>query len=327
MIDTVTIHILFVDDSIHDVPLMVRSIEKTGYTVVWERVDNEAALRLSLASHMWDIIVCDYVMPHLSAIEALKVVEEMKPTIPFLIVSGKVDETIMTGALEKGAVDFIGKDKMFRLPFAIRREMRNVRKMLKANLLKDQTFNAILTAWGSALELRDRSTQGHTLRGAELAMQIAVRNNASVDVLKNVYFGALLHDIGKIAIPDSILLKKEPLTSKEWEVLKTHPTLAHDFLQDIPFLDNACRVAYCHHEKWDGSGYPRGLKGEEIPICARMFALADVYDALVSDRPYRPAMTHYQAIEEMKKMESGFDPVLFLDFMGNEQDMDYVKPK
>jgi HD-GYP domain-containing protein (c-di-GMP phosphodiesterase class II) len=158
-------------------------------------------------------------------------------------------------------------------------------------------------------------------------MQIAVRTNAPPEVLKNVYFGALLHDIGKIGIPDSILLKKEPLTEKEWEVLRTHPTLAYNFLQDIPFLSNAAMVAYCHHEHWDGTGYPRGLKGEEIPRCARIFTVADVYDALVSDRPYRLAMPHHKAIEEMEKMKNEFDPDIFFDFMTHEQDLDYARPK
>jgi putative nucleotidyltransferase with HDIG domain len=314
------IKILFIDDSVHDVPLMVKSIEKIGYIVLWERVDTEGALRLAFQNDHWDIVVCDYSLPHLNARKALDVVHEVSPRTPFLIVSGVIQDIDALPLVEQGAVDFISKDRLFRLPLAIKREMKHIARHTKERLKIDQSFNALITAWGTALELRDKNTKGHTLRTAEQSVQIAVRIGASSDILKHVYFGALLHDIGKIGIPDSILNKPGKLTEEEKIIMRSHPTIAYEFLQDIPFLKEASSVAYCHHEYWDGSGYPRGLSGEAIPIEARIFTIADVYDALRSERPYRAAMTHSQALEEMKKMKKRFDPELYANFMEHESE-------
>ena len=150
-------------------------------------------------------------------------------------------------------------------------------------------YDKTLEGWAMALELRDKETEGHSKRVTELTMRLAQTMGMSAEELLHVRRGTMLHDIGKMGIPDSILLKPGPLSPEEWEIMHQHPIYAYHLLSPIPYLEKALDVPYCHHEKWDGSGYPRGLQGEQIPLAARVFALVDVYDALLSDRPYRTA--------------------------------------
>jgi putative nucleotidyltransferase with HDIG domain len=158
-----------------------------------------------------------------------------------------------------------------------------------------QAYDATIEGWARALELRDGDTEGHSSRVAAHAIELAHLVGMSESELIDLRRGALLHDIGKMGIPDMILLKKTELTDKEWEIMRTHPTLGKNMLSSIEFLKNSVDVAYCHHEKWDGTGYPQGLKGEEIPLAARIFSVIDGWDALRSDRPYRDAMSDEEA--------------------------------
>jgi putative nucleotidyltransferase with HDIG domain len=137
------------------------------------------------------------------------------------------------------------------------------------------------------MDLRDKETEGHTRRVTKLTLEIALTLGVSEDTLIQIRRGALLHDIGKLGIPDQILHKPGSLTDEEWVIMKKHPDFAKEMLSPIKYLRPAGNIPYCHHEKWDGSGYPRGLKGNQIPEEARIFALVDVFDALTSDRPYR----------------------------------------
>jgi len=150
-------------------------------------------------------------------------------------------------------------------------------------------YNATIEGWSRALDLRDQETEGHTQRVTEMALNLAAAMGVEGKELMNLQRGALLHDIGKMGVPDSILLKPGPLTKEEMEIMRRHPQYACDMLSPIPFLRPALDIPYCHHEKWDGTGYPRKLKGEQIPLVARIFAVVDVWDALISDRPYRAA--------------------------------------
>ncbi len=159
----------------------------------------------------------------------------------------------------------------------------------RSNLELALAYDATIEGWSRALDMRDRETEGHTRRVTELTEQLARAMNLSPAELVHVRRGALLHDMGKMAIPDHILLKPGPLTADEWVIMRQHPVYAYDMLMPISYLRPALEIPYCHHEKWDGSGYPRGLKGEAIPLPARLFAIVDVWDALRSDRPYRPA--------------------------------------
>jgi GAF domain-containing protein len=152
-----------------------------------------------------------------------------------------------------------------------------------------QAYDTTLEGWAHALELRDRETEGHTRRVTELTMHLARYMGVSDGEMVNIYRGVLLHDIGKMGVPDHILKKKGKLTPEEWAEMRQHPTYAYNLLAPISFLRGVVDIPYCHHEHWDGSGYPRGLKGEQIPLAARIFSVIDIWDALLSDRPYRKA--------------------------------------
>ena len=178
-------------------------------------------------------------------------------------------------------------------------------------------YDATLEGWAKALELRDRETVGHAHRVIEMTLQIANRIGIQGEILQHIRRGALLHDIGKMGIPDSILLKPGPLTPNEWEIMRQHPVHAYEMLKTIDYLSPALEIPYFHHERWDGNGYPQGLKGKNIPLSARIFAVVDVWDALTSDRPYRPAWSEDQVLEYIER-ESGrhFDPQVVNAFFG-----------
>ena len=159
----------------------------------------------------------------------------------------------------------------------------------RSNLELALAYDTTLEGWSSALDLRDKETEGHTRRVTEMSVDLARAMGVSDAELVHIRRGALLHDIGKMGIPDSVLLKPGPLTEEEWKIMRKHPVYANELLSPIAYLRPALDIPYCHHEKWDGTGYPRGLKGEQIPLAARIFAVVDVWDALRSDRPYRGA--------------------------------------
>ena len=184
-------------------------------------------------------------------------------------------------------------------------------KLTRANQDLVQSYNATIEGWASALEYRDDDTEGHSQRVTKLALRIAQKIGLHGDDLVNFKRGALLHDIGKIGIPDSILHKPGPLTDDEWAVMRQHPLYSLNMLSKIPFLENALDIPLHHHEKWDGSGYPDGLQGKNIPLAARIFAFADVFDALTSDRPYRKAWVKERALSYIKEQAGiHFDPEL-----------------
>lgn len=170
-------------------------------------------------------------------------------------------------------------------------------------------YDETIEGWAAALELRDHETEGHSRRVTEHTLRIARAAGMNQEELQHVRRGALLHDIGKISVPDAVLNKPGPLTDEEWVLMKTHPQVAYDLLSKVRYVRPSLEIPYCHHERWDGGGYPRGLKGEEIPLSARLFALVDVYDALTSGRPYREAWSRDKALEYIRE-QSGkhFDP-------------------
>lgn len=192
----------------------------------------------------------------------------------------------------------------------------------RSNIELTLAYDTTLEGWSRALDLRDRETEGHTQRVVDMTLRMAQISGFDEEKLVHLRRGALLHDIGKMGISDTILLKPGPLTDEEWEEMHKHPTYAYDLLYPIVHLRPAIDIPYCHHEKWDGSGYPRGLKGEQIPLAARIFAVVDVWDALTSDRPYRKAWSAKKALEEIARSSgSHFDPKvveLFQSIIKNE---------
>jgi PAS domain S-box-containing protein len=186
----------------------------------------------------------------------------------------------------------------------------------RSNAELGMAYEATIEGWSKALDLRDKETEGHTQRVTELTMRLARRFGMSDTELLHMRRGALLHDIGKMGVADSILLKPGSFTDEERAIMQQHPTYAYDLLSPIVYLRPALDIPYCHHEKWDGSGYPQGLKGAQIPLAARIFAVIDVWDALTSDRPYRLAWTPEQALTYLKE-QSGkhFDPQVVEAFL------------
>ncbi len=179
-----------------------------------------------------------------------------------------------------------------------------------------ESYDSTLEGWSRALDLRSEETKGHTDRVLELMQKTSMALGFEGEQLINIRRGTLLHDIGKMGIPDSILNKIGKLNNEEWEIMRNHPTYAYDMLKDIHFLQSALSIPYCHHERWDGKGYPRGLKGEEIPVEARIFALVDVWDAITNDRVYRKAMSRQEAIRTIQEgAGTQFDPEITRIFL------------
>lgn len=198
---------------------------------------------------------------------------------------------------------------------------RLFKSVQQSNLEITQAYDATLLGWSLALDMRDQVTQGHARRVVDLTIELARQLGVSERDLVHVRRGALLHDIGKMGIPDSILKKPGPLSDEEWFIMRKHPEYAFDFLKQIDYIAPALEIPYCHHEKWDGTGYPRRLQGEEIPLPARIFAVIDVYDALRSDRPYRPAWELPKVIQYLRD-QSGkhFDPQVVEAFLEEVKD-------
>ncbi len=230
-----------------------------------------------------------------TGINLKKLVEENQTK--FVRVHKLVNDELRTVEFHISPVIINNEELIFSILFDITdRKRAEVAVLEKTRELAD-AYEATLEGWSNALELRERETAGHSKRVVDLTLSICRKLHISEDELIHIQRGALLHDIGKMGIPDNILLKPGPLTSDEWVIMRQHPLYAYRMLSKIPFLTPALDIPYCHHERWNGSGYPRGLSGENIPLAARVFAIVDVWDALISDRPYRPAWTEDVALK------------------------------
>jgi putative nucleotidyltransferase with HDIG domain len=207
---------------------------------------------------------------------------------------------------------FVARDvtKYAELQWRLRELNENLEKRVAEQTKQlAESYETTLEGWAKALELRDKETEGHSRRVTEKTVELARRYGIDESQIEHIRRGAILHDIGKMAIPDEILREKRDLTVEDWEIIHKHPATAYELLKAIPFLKPAIDIPYCHHEHWDGSGYPRGLKGEEIPIAARLFSVVDVWDALLSNRTYSKAWEKEEVIEYIKgKSGKQFDP-------------------
>jgi putative two-component system response regulator len=245
-------------------------------------------------------------------------------SIPVLVVAEADDRGGRLLGVEAGADDFIS------LPLDAVELRARVRTMMRLNSYRRRVaayemesgieqaigaLDATLESWGRALELRGIESEGHTERVTDMALQVASAMGIRDGELVHVRRGALVHDIGKMGISDRIMFKVGPLDEQEWEEMHQHPVYAYELLSPIEILRPALDIPYCHHEKWDGSGYPRGLRGAQIPLSARVFAVVDVWDALHSDRSYRPAWSNSE-VDDYLHEQSGhhFDPEVIRAF-------------
>jgi response regulator RpfG family c-di-GMP phosphodiesterase len=323
---TENLRLLLIEDSHDDEKQIIRALSDAGYEVAHQCVETEAAMQVALMEHPWDVIICDYRMPRFSPYRALEILKASLQDVPIIVFSGAIQEDAAIDLMKVGASDFVTKDRMARLILAVQRELKQkqeqkheqARHRLELEIAYEQTIQA----WGKALELRDVYTQGHTLRVTDLALRLARVFDVSGQAFKHMYRGSLLHDIGKMGIPDAVLLKREELTVEEKKIMEMHPVLAHDLLSPIPFLREALEIPYCHHEKWNGKGYPRGLMGSDIPLSARLFSVADVFDALSNDRPYRKSWPKAKVIEHLiEEKGKSFEPRIvdkFIEIIGRQ---------
>lgn len=311
--------VLIVDDepSIRDIIKSILSEE--GYNLVFARNGKEALEKAAEVTP--DLVLLDVMMPVMDGFEVCRRLrsDPFLSEVPIIMITTLGDRDSRLRGIETGADDFVTKPfDLFELQTRVKTisRLNRYRKLLderdnlkRANIELNKAYDSTLEGWAIALELRDAETKGHSQRVTDITLRLARKIGIKEDELVNAYRGALLHDIGKMGIPDSILLKPGPLNDEEWEIMHQHPVYAYRLLSPIDYLRPALDIPYCHHEKWDGTGYPRGLKGEQIPLVARIFTVVDVWDALSSYRPYRPALPEEQVyIYLQEQVGISFDP-------------------
>ena len=311
--------ILIVDDEYSGRETLQSVLEGEGYNLVMAENGPQAIAKAK--SILPDVILLDVMMPGMTGFEVCERIrnDPQVAEIPIIILTALDDRDSLLTGLKAGADDFISKPfDRFELRARLigitrlnryQKLLEEREKLQKAHKRLLDAYEATIEGWSHAMDLRDRETEGHSRRVTELSIELAQAMGMSDEDIVHMRRGALLHDMGKIGIPDSILHKPDELTEDEWRVMRKHPQLAFDMLHPIEYLREALEIPYFHHEKWDGTGYPQGLKGEEIPLSARIFTVADVWDALTSNRPYRPAWSGEEALAYIRE-QSGkhFDP-------------------
>jgi putative two-component system response regulator len=287
-----------------------------------------------------DVILLDVMMPGMDGYEVCRRLraDPLLNEVPIIMVTALDDRASRLQGLEAGADDFLSKpiDRLelrarlrtvtrldrFRKLYTERGRLElALRQLETSHLALQRAYDETIAGWARALDYRDHETEGHSQRVRDLTIGLARWMGFPESDILHIGRGALLHDMGKLAIPDEILLKPGPLTEAEWAIMKQHPTYAYEMLYPIEYLRPALEIPYCHHEKWDGGdasgspGYPRGLRGEQIPLSARVFAIVDVWDAILSDRPYHKARTSEYAIHYLRtQVGRHFDPAVVAAF-------------
>jgi putative two-component system response regulator len=318
---------LLVDDSRSVLNFLKQRIEADGLVLATTFADPREALAAA-ASRNFDIVLSDYEMPNIDGITLIRKLRAIPgfADIPIAMITSVEDDEVRMRALEAGATDFLPK-RAQSLEMSVR--LRNlVRLALAVRKLNDRAADLatevaaatrrlqereeeIILRLALAVEYRDNDTGEHTLRVAKYSRIIAEQLGLSPRLCRDIYLAAPLHDVGKVAIPDSILLKPGRLNEDEMAIIRTHATIGGRILADshCELIQLGAAIAIAHHERWDGKGYPRGLKGDDIPVAARVVAVADVFDALTTKRPYKEAMP-LAAAREMLEAKRGheFDP-------------------
>ena len=307
-----TPRVLIVDDEASVRKVMAAVLTQVGVSCE-TAASAEEALRV-LETREMDAVISDLQMPGMSGMDLLAKVRQSYPQTVFLMVTGVDDTRVGIQAMRQGADDYIVKPQQADANIVLasltralhvkrlEREVENYRHHLE-EIVAEQTqqlrealrqiersYDHTLEVLGAAIDLRDSPTAGHSRRVFLYSIEIAKAMGGLENQMRNIAMGAWLHDIGKLAISDAILLKPGPLTDEEREIMQRHVQIGYDLVKGIPFLADAAEIIFAHHERCDGSGYPRGLKTEEIPVGARIFAVADTFDAMTSDRPYRRAL-------------------------------------
>ena len=321
--------ILIVDDEEAIREVVSTLLEAQGHSCA--SVSNGLLAQEYLGKHAVDLVLSDMVMPEMDGMSLVEWLRKTEPDIPVIMVTANAEISTALEAIRQGAYDYIlkpfEKDQLYlgvrralehrRLVLENRDYQRNLEiqveertAQLKGALEQlEQSYDDTLEALGGALDLKDAETEGHSKRVTAFTIAIAKAMKVDTSLLPQIARAAFLHDIGKMAIPDQILRKPGPLTAEEREVMRTHCDIGYNMVTRNSFLQEAAEIVLSHQEYFDGSGYPRGLRGEEIPLGARIFAVADALDAMISDRPYRKALSITYAQEEIKRCSgTQFDP-------------------
>ncbi len=336
--------ILIVDDHESNRKLLTTFLGQEGYCCETAR-DGETALQM-MAEIKPDIVLLDIMMPGLDGFEVARRLKSQESTrhIPIIMLTALNDRESRIKGLNAGAEEFLNK------PFdqlELRVRIRNLLKIKEyQDFLQDhnelletqvkartqelwETRLDIVRSLGRAAEYRDNETGMHIIRMSKFSQSLALAIGQSRDWGEMILNASPMHDIGKVGIPDKILLKPGKLTPEEWEIMKTHTSIGAEILQaqrPSNLSTMAASIAIAHHEKWDGSGYPNGLVGEDIPLEARIVALADVFDALTSERPYKKAWSVEDAVAEIRKLSgSHFQPMLVEAFMDVLPDVSQIR--
>ena len=283
------------------------------------------------ADHDYSLVLSDVIMQGMDGLTLLARIRQQHPDIPVVMVTAVHDISVALAAIRNGAYDYLLKPfEREQLLAMVRRALENRRLKLenlayqtkleslvsaRTDLLRqaltdlERSYDITLEALGDALDLKDAETEGHSKRVTAFTIAIARAMGLPQDKIRVIARGAFLHDVGKMAIPDAILRKPGRLTEEEQVIMRQHAQLGYYMLRKIPFLHEGAEIVYCHQERFDGSGYPRGLKNDQIPLGARIFAIADTFDAMTSDRPYRAAQSISSGRREIQRQAGKqFDP-------------------
>lgn len=333
-----SVTILIVDDE-KTVRQSLREVV-TNYGFQAITAPNARAALKALQERRYELVIADVNMPGEDGVWLLKKVKEGYPDTAVIMLTGVSDLRVAVGCLKLGASDYITKPFKIDAVIASIYNALDKRRLLIENhdyqraledMVQERTsdlkraledleisYMSTLEALITSLDAREHETQNHSLRVQFYTVSIAQALGVPKDRLGDVGRGALLHDIGKIGVSDNILLKPAKLTPEEWIEMRRHPEIGYGILKNIPYFEGATRIVRYHHERWDGNGYPYGLTGEEIPLEARIFAVADTFDAMTADRVYRKAQPAYAAIEELQRYAGKqFDPRVVECFTAN----------
>jgi len=329
--------ILVVDDETSVREVVSSMLNSAGYETQQAACAREA-LGFLAAGEQFELMLSDLMMPEMNGNGLLECTKERYPDMPVVMVTAIHDISVALAAIRNGAYDYLLKPfERQQLLATVRRALENRRLKLEnrayqtnlESLVADRTqqlrramadlersYDITLEALGNALDLKDAETEGHSKRVTAFTIAIARAMGLGPDKINVIARGAFLHDIGKMAIPDAILRKPGALTPDEVAIMREHCYRGYEMVRRIPFLVEAAEIVYSHQERYDGTGYPRGLREEEIHLGARIFSVADTLDAITSDRPYRPAQSVEAAQEEIKKWSGRqFDPQVVETFL------------
>lgn len=344
--------IFIIDDEEPIRKVLNTHLSKEGYSVIQSSGGN--GIFETLANNAFELVICDIRMPEVDGIKVLEFVRRNFDTVPVVMLTGFTDISIAIEVMKKGAFDYVMKpvkkeDLMVVIKKALNhrdllirnkelelenreyqlfleQKVRERTKELNSKAIELQRAYGLLkttniqfvNVLAETIEAKDRHTRGHCNRMRRLCVEIGKVRNFSPEELELLEYASLLHDLGKIGISEAVLNKEGPLTEQECKHIQEHAEIGEKILQGIPLMEAAARIIGSHHENYDGTGYPRNLKGAEIPLAARIIAVADIYDAMISDRPYRKGLPLEIVLNEMKRVSgTQLDPDIVEDFIEN----------